>query len=95
MPQLSSQLPWELANSLWSAVLNPLLAIRFLQGRAVPSINLITGVTIVNHGLQRMPIGWYITDINGSALVYRSSAFTASTLTLTSSATVNVSLWVF
>ncbi len=95
MPQLSSQLDWSLANSLWAAVLNPVLAIRFLQGRQVSNVALANGATVFNHGLSRMPVGWYITDVDGSAVIYRSAPFNKSTLTLTSSAAVNASLWVF
>ncbi len=95
MPQLSSQLDWSLANSLWAAVLNPVLAIKLLQGRQVVSVSLINGATIIPHKLQRMPIGWFITDVNGSAVIYRSAPFTDTTLTLTSSAAVTASLWIY
>lgn len=95
MPQLSSQLDWSLANSLWAAVLNPVLALKILQGRQVNNLSLANGVTVFNHGLQRVPVGWYITDVDGGAVIYRSAPFNSSTLTLTSSAAVTVSLWIF
>lgn len=93
--QLSSNLPWELANNIWAQSLNPIIAIPMLSGKAILNFTLINGVTKISHGLGRMMQGWQITDINGAATIYRSAPLNSSTLTLTSNAIVVVSLWVF
>ena len=50
---------------------------------------------VINHKLQRTQQGWFITDQNGAASIYRSQPFNSTTLTLTSNASVAVNLWVF
>lgn len=92
--RLSSNLSWELANPLWAASLNPVLANPILSGKALTA-TLIDGITTIPHGLGRLMQGWFIIDINESANIYRSQPFNTSTLTLTSSGAVTVNLWVF
>ncbi len=91
---LSTKLPWELANPLWAQTLNPVLANPILQGKPL-AVTLIEGTVTIPHGLGRMMIGWFQTDINGIAQYYRSKPFNASNLTLTSNAAAIASLWVF
>lgn len=79
----------------WASELNPVLAIPFLNGIQLSQISLINGSTVINHRLQRMMQGWFITDINAAATIYRSQPFNPTTLTLTSSAAVIINLWVF
>lgn len=92
---LSSKLDWSLANSLWAQALNPVLANPINNITILKNIPLISGVTVINHGLSRMQVGWFLTDINGAATIYRSASFNSTTLTLTSSAAVTVSIGVF
>jgi hypothetical protein len=92
---LSSNLAWPLANPLWAAAINPVLANPINQGLLIQSISLISGNTTIAHGLLRMQQGWIIVDQNGAAEIYRSKSFNPLTLTLNSSAAVTVSLWVF
>ena len=47
------------------------------------------------HKLGRKPRGWIVTDKDADARIWRTEAFDAKTLTLRSSATVNVKVWVF
>lgn len=91
---LSSKLSWELANSLWARALNPIVANAILSGNPVTAV-LINGTNTINHGLGRVTQGFFITDINGAATIYRSQPMNASTLTLTSSAAVTVDLWIY
>lgn len=58
------------------------------------SADLISGTTLVNHGLGRQPIGWALADIDGAATVYR-SAWDSSKLSLVSSAAVSAKLLVW
>lgn len=92
---LSNKMDWELANPLWAAALNPIVANPILSGHALNNIILANGVTTVNHSLGRNMQGWIITDRNGAATIFRSQPFNSLTLTLTSSAAITLSLWVF
>lgn len=92
---LSSNMDWDLAKNLWAQSLNPILANAILSGTPLSNIALIVGAKTINHGLGRLMQGWFLTDVNGPAVVYRSQPMNASTLTLTSSALATVNLWVY
>jgi hypothetical protein len=64
-------------------------------GQLIENVSLGAGVTVIDHELNKLPVGWILTDINGSSSIYRSAAFNSETLTLTSSAAVIVSIFVF
>lgn len=84
-----------LMQQKWASQLNPLLASLFIQGALLTNVNLINGVTIINHYLGKQMSGWLIVDQNASANVFRSAPLNSQTLTLTSNAATTVSLWVF
>lgn len=93
------QLPLGLTGSQmqtkWKSILdiiirNPINAVSIL-----PNVSLNNGVTVINHKLGKTQQGWFITDIQGAATIYRSAAFNSLTLTLTSSAAVTVNIGVF
>lgn len=84
-----------LMQTNWASQLNPALANPLNSANILKGVNLINGVTVINHLLGRMMQGWFITDINGAATVYRSAPMNATTLTLTSSAQVTVNIGVF
>lgn len=79
----------------WSALLNPLLSNPVSKGNLLVNVPLISGVTVVNHLLDRQQQGWMITDLTASAKIYRSQPFNSKTLTLTSDAPCTVSLLVY
>lgn len=54
----------------------------------------INGVNAISHGLQRQPLGWIITDKTSNANIWRVS-WSATTLTLQSSANTTVNIWVY
>ena len=93
---LSSKLPWELAQTKWSATLNPVLAIPFLSGIHITNV-LLTASTpkVINHLLQRNPQGWFLTDNNANAVIWRTQSFNDLTITLESSANTTISFWIF
>ena len=96
MAQLSSKLTWDLAQTKWSATLNPVLAIPFLSGNQIFNIVLTASTPkVINHLLQRMPQGWFLTDNQADAVVWRSAAFNSLTITLEASANTTISFWVF
>lgn len=84
-----------LLETQWSQMLNPVLALPLNQGLVLKSVSLANGTTVLNHLLGRMLQGWFIVDINGPALVYRSQPKNNLTLTLTSNASVTADIFVF
>lgn len=84
-----------LLQTSWSASINPLLSNPIVNGIFVKSIALINGVTIINHKLGRKPQGYFVTDINAAATIYRSQPYNNLTLVLTSNAVATVNLYVF
>lgn len=95
MSNLSTKLPWDLANTKWAAQLNPLLSNQLMQGQLITGIKLINGVTTFNHLLSRQMIGWMLVDIDAAATVFRSQPLNDKTLTLNSNAAATVAVWCF
>ncbi len=96
MAQLSTKLPWELANTKWAGTLNPIIALPILSGNQIDEIRLIANTPqAINHLLQRRPQGWIITDNTANTVVWRTQPFTDTTLTLESSANTTLNIWVF
>ncbi len=96
MALLSPKLPWELAQTKWSATLNPILSLPILDGNLINSISLVANTPkAINHLLQRMPQGWVLVDNTANTVIWRTQIFTQSTITLESSANTTISLWVF
>ncbi len=91
----TDDIPFTLMQSDWSTELNPIIANPLTKGILLKDVALISGVTVINHKLARVQQGWIVTDQNGSAEIYRSKPLSPQTLTLTSSAAVIVSLYVF
>ena len=66
----------------------------FQAGILFSNVSLASGSTQISHKLGRQPQGWVVTDLNGAATIYRSS-WDSKYITLSSSAAVTASLWVF
>lgn len=79
----------------WSSQINPLLAVSLTQGSLLSNITIINGSNTFNHYLGRQMQGWFITDQNALASIYRSAPLNSQTLTLTSNAAVTIALWIF
>jgi len=77
-------------------VIDPLLKNAVLYGNKVNQ-NLVIGSNTINHGLGRTLQGWIITEINGSASIYRvnKDSEPARLLYLVSSAAVNADIYCF
>lgn len=91
----SDDVTLSLLQTKWKSILNPILANQLLDGLLFNLVSLPIGATTINHMLGRKQVGWFITDINGVATIYRSKPLNDATLTLTSSAGVIVSIWMF
>ena len=92
---LPQNLSLSLMQTQWAALINPTLNNPLNLANLLTDVSLIDGNTAIPHKLGRMMQGWIITDINGSATIYRRGPMNAVTLTLNSSAAVIVSLAVF
>jgi hypothetical protein len=92
---LSQKLPLELMQTQWAQELNPIIRNQLLQGILLQNITIKSGVNVINHKLGRKQIGYIIADIDSPAVIYRSQPLNALTLTLTSDANANISVWVF
>ena len=92
---LSPNLPWNLANPIWAASLNPLLANPLNNLQIIKGIKLIDGNTTVAHGLGRVMQGWLQLDIDAPATYYRSAPFNSKNITFTSNAVATISIGVF
>lgn len=84
-----------LMQTKWKSDLDPIIKNSLLSGFAINGTHLANGVTVINHLLSRMMVGWFITDVNAAATIYRSQPLNNKTLTLTSNAACIVNLWVF
>lgn len=84
-----------LMQTKWSSQINPVLANAVVNGQMLKSVQLASGANTINHKLDRQMQGWFITDVNAAATIYRSQPFNTKTLTLTSSAPAVVDIWVF
>lgn len=67
---------------------------QLLNGHLIQNVDLIIGNNNIDHGLQSKLTGWFITDIDGVASIYKVSS-NVRQITLNSSAIVTVSMWVF
>lgn len=92
---LPQQLDLPKMQTTWAQQLNPVIANALVQGQQLNNIQLINGVTVVNHKLGRKMQGWIVVDMDAASIIYRSQPFNTLTLTLTSNAAVSISLWVF
>lgn len=93
---LPQSLDWDKARTVWAQAIQPVLSNAIVQGVAVNGVMFAANTALtISHGLGRTPQGFFITDINAAANVYRTAAFNASTITLEASAKATVNLWVF
>lgn len=65
-----------------------------MLNRSLVSAQVTTSTVTVLHNLGRQPIGWFLVDKDADARVWR-TAWTSTTITLDSSATVNVKIILF
>jgi hypothetical protein len=92
---LPLKLTWDMSQTRWATALDPVIKNQLIQGNLISNISLINGVTTINHLLGRKQIGYIITDVDAAAIIFRSQPLNDKTLTLTSNAAVNISIWCF
>ena len=84
-------------STRWKAIIDPFLGNPSNSSNILSNVSLIEGTNVINHKLGRSMQGWFITDQQGAANIYRpnTAPFNSLTLTLISSAAVTVNLGVF
>lgn len=96
LPQIQNDdQEFQLMQNKWASILNPLIAKPLSSANVLKDVQLINGITIVNHLLGRKMQGWFIADVDASAIVFRSQPMNDKTLTLTSNSDCVVTLMVF
>ena len=82
----------------WASLINPAINAPLANGLVLKSIQLVSGVNVINHLLGHKLQGWSIVRKRAAADIYDtqdSSANPALTLTLVSSAPAVVDIYVF
>lgn len=92
---LAQKLPLDQMQTKWASEINPVLANPLNNVSILKNVSLASGVNIINHKLGSVQQGWFVTDIQGIATIFRSAPFNNLTLTLTVSAPVVASIGVF
>ncbi len=85
----------DLMQNQWKSALDPIIANTIVRGLQLTGVTIGTSDTTVPHGLDRMQQGWFITDSNAAATVFRTGDFNSTSMVLTASAIVTVSIWVY
>lgn len=79
-----------------SQAMTPILKNPIANGGVIlTSVSLSVGSNVIAHGLGRVAQGWVLCDLNASAKIYRSAAFSDTTLTLTSDVAATINVCVF
>ncbi len=98
MAVLPMKLPWDLAQTRWASILNPVIDNPLSSGIVLQSVSLNSGSNSVNHKLGRKLQGWFIVRQRAAASVYDTQDSNPTpdlTLNLVASAAVTVDLMVF
>lgn len=87
---------WELdqVQTNVEQVLTPIATIPQNDGAAIRQVKLLTGINRIAQPLTRKPLGWYVTDKDTTADIYR-SAWDSRTVTLVTDNDVTVDIWIF
>lgn len=92
LPLLSN---FALMLTQWKAQLDPVVAAPIPLGQQLSAISLSTNATTVPIKLGRQPQGWFLTDNDSNAVVWRTGEFNKSNMVLTASAACTVDIWVY
>lgn len=92
---LTQNRDFQLMQTGWASQLNPLLNNPLSHSLILKEVPLTSGDNVINHRLGRNLQGWAIVDINGAAVIYRSSPKNNFTLTLNSDAAVVADILVY
>jgi hypothetical protein len=94
--QLSTSLSFPQMLTRWSSILNPFISVPMINGLQIDNIILVANTpNVINHGLSRMPQGWFVVDNISSSVIWRSASFNTKTISLESSANTTLSIWIY
>lgn len=96
--KLPKMLSWDLAQTQWAQMLNPLVSNPTLKNIVLKNVKLVTGTNNISHRLGRDLQGWNPTRVRGPATIYDiqdTNPTPELTLLLVSDADVMVDLAVF
>ena len=82
MQQLPLKLNADLMQARWKSIIDPLLSNPVNNVSLLQDVALTNGLNIVNHKLNRVPEGWFITDIDMPANIWRYGEATDTTISL-------------
>jgi hypothetical protein len=86
---------FQLMQSRWSSVLNPVLANPVTNPLILKGVALAAGNNVINHKLGQTLQGWQIVDLTSAAVIFRSAPKNHLTLTLNSSVATVADILVF
>jgi hypothetical protein len=95
---LPIKLPLDQLETKWKSQLDPLLENPITQGHLIKGVKLISGTTVINHGLGRKLVGWFLVGLSAQATVWDEQATNpaqATSLVLVSTAVATANIWVF
>jgi len=92
LPLLQS---FSLLQNQWKSILDPIVANAIVQGSQLTGVQINASATTIPHKLGRKQQGWFITDINAAAMVFRTGDFNDSNMILTASAPCVAAIWVY
>ena len=94
---LPQKLDYEKMLTTWAQQINPVIANLLINGILLKDQSLISGTTVINHKLGRIPQGWFLSAPKGPATVYQAAQQPNPTLTLTvvSDAALTTDVWVY
>lgn len=100
LPQFQNDdVAFQQMQNKWASQLNPVLANALVNGRLVRNQTLVSGTNVINHGLGRNLVGWFVTRLRGSYVqlfdTQDINSMPALTLNLNSSGNVVVDIYVF
>jgi hypothetical protein len=79
----------------WKSIIDPVIANPLNSVSILNNIALVSGNNQISHLLGQMQQGWFLTDIDAAATIYRYQPFNSTYLYLNASAPVTVSIGVF
>jgi hypothetical protein len=91
--------PADPGQAAWNAdvvqALRELQSLPILQGRMISDVEVAASDTLVQHGLGRVPSGFWVVNVTSNNVVWQPAAATKHALHLQAAAPITVDIWVF
>lgn len=77
-------------------VLDRVSDVPFMDGKLLSGISILVGVNEINHGLGRIPQGWFVTRMGAAGYTeLNEESRNSISIILSASATTTVDIWMF